>query len=136
MKKTDVLIILILIFFYGLTLSGTLRTASVEGVSMYPIFQNGYMVFYAKPELNTIHIGSIIIYNNGKGYVIHEVVSYNNNRYITKGTDPYTNPLPDNQLGIEPPNGITLNDIIGQVFSINGRYIAIPYLGYLSIIFS
>lgn len=59
MKKIDVLIILILIIFYGLTLSGTLRTASVEGVSMYPIFQNGYMVFYAKPDLNTIHIGRI-----------------------------------------------------------------------------
>ncbi len=80
------------------------------------------MVFYAKPELNTIHIGSIVIYNNGKGYVIHEVVSYNNNQYITKGTDPYTNPLPDNQLGIEPPNGITLTYDIVQSYPVRRFY--------------
>ncbi|MGC9105639.1 MAG: signal peptidase I [Thermoprotei archaeon] len=135
MKKVDLLLLGLLIIFYALVLTGTLKTASVEGVSMYPIFQNGYLVFYSKPT--SIHPGTIVIYFNGKNYVIHEVVSVSNGYFITKGVNPYTNNLPDNVLGIGPSNGITLGDIIGQVASVNGNYyFAIPYLGYLSIFFS
>ena len=134
MKKSDLAFVILVGLIYFLILSGIVRTASVEGVSMYPIFQNGYLVFYEKPV--NVHVGNIVIYESHLGYVIHEVVIQKGDHYITKGVDPYTNFETDNMIGLEPPNGITVDQMVGKVVEINGYYITIPYLGYLSILFS
>ncbi len=134
MKKSDVIIVVVVGLIYFLILSGIVKTASVEGVSMYPIFQNGYLVFYEKPT--NIQVGDVVIYVSYTGYVIHEVVEKEGTHYITKGVDPYTNLEPDNVIGLEPISGLTSDQIIGKVVSINGYYVTIPYLGYLSILFT
>lgn len=134
MKKNDLIFVVLVGLIYFIILSGVVKTASVEGVSMYPIFQNGYLVFYEKPI--NVHVGDVIIYVSHAGYVIHEIVIQNGNHYITKGVDPYTNFETDNMLGLEPPNGVSTSQIVGKVVRVDGYYISIPYLGYLSILFS
>lgn len=136
MKKSDIVIIAFIAFIYILFFTNIITTASVEGVSMYPVFQNGALTFYSSPENIKYH--DIIIYKSPQHgiYVIHEVVGINNNYYITKGVNSISNPYPDNKIGLEPPQGIPSRDVIGKVVEVNGYVISIPYLGYLSILFS
>lgn len=140
MKKSDVILLVLIILIYIVVLSGIVQTASVEGVSMYPVFQNGFLTFYTSPE--DISVGNIIIYKSPTygTYVIHRVIKINyfdgENFYVTKGVDNITNPKPDNVIGLEPPYGISQSQVVGKVNEINGVVISIPYLGYISILFS
>ena len=134
MKKSDLLFVLLVGLVYFVILSGLVKTASVEGVSMYPIFQNGYLVFYQSPT--NVHVGDVVIYVSHSGYVIHEVVETHGQFYITKGVDPYTNQETDNVIGLEPAYGLSTGQIVGKAVKVDGQFIAIPYLGYLSIIFN
>ncbi|BFH74263.1 signal peptidase I [Sulfurisphaera javensis] len=140
MKKSDILLLVVIILIYIVVLSGVVQTASVEGVSMYPIFQNGYLTFYTSPS--NIKIGDIIIYKSPtfNTYVIHHVIKINyidgETYYVTQGVDHITNPQPDNKIGLEGPYGVSQTQVIGKVAEINGVVISIPYLGYISILFS
>lgn len=140
MKKSDIFLLVVIILIYIVVLSGLVQTASVEGVSMYPIFQNGYLTFYTSPK--NINVGDIIIYKSPtfNTYVIHHVVRIDEingqTYYVTQGVDHITNPQPDNKIGLEGPYGIAQSQVIGKVAEVNGVVISIPYLGYISILFS
>ncbi|AAY80713.1 signal peptidase I [Sulfolobus acidocaldarius] len=135
MKKSDVAIVLVVILIYVVLFSGIVQTASIEGVSMYPVFQNGFLTFYVSPS--DISVGNIVIYKSTVGtYVIHQVIHIDGNSYVTKGVDNITNYLPDNKIGLEPQSGIPKTAVIGKVAEVNGFVISIPYLGYISILFS
>jgi signal peptidase len=105
---------------------------------MYPVFQNGSLTFYTSPH--NITIGNIIIYKSPviNAYVIHRVVAkddYNNvQHYITQGVDKISNPVPDNKIGLEPPQGVPSTYILGKVDEFHGIIFSIPYLGYISIL--
>lgn len=137
MKKSDVILLALIIIIYISVFSGVVQTASVEGVSMYPVFQNGFLTFYTSPK--NITVGNIIIYKSELGtYVIHRVVqiNYQYHSYVTQGVDPITNPIPDNRIGLEPPYGVPKQFVVGKVLEVHGVIISIPYLGYISILFS
>ncbi|QGA54393.1 signal peptidase I [Sulfolobus sp. E5-1-F] len=136
MKKSDIVIILFIALIYILMFSNVVQSASVEGVSMYPIFQNGALTFYVKPF--SINVGNVIIYKSPyfNNYVIHRVVATNNGYYITQGIDKITNPIPDNRIGLEPPSGIPENLVVGKIIEFGNFTFSIPYLGYISILFS
>ncbi|BBD72724.1 signal peptidase I [Sulfodiicoccus acidiphilus] len=134
-KKSDIAVIAVLLLIYFLMFTNVLAVASVDGVSMYPIYQNGDLVFYSPP--NNVHVGDVIIYRSPytSTYVVHMVVKENGDNYVTKGVDEITNPEPDNVLRLEPVDGIPLSRVQGVTFSIGGYELSIPYLGYLSLIF-
>lgn len=135
MKKSDVALIIFIIIIYVLFFANIVNTASIEGVSMYPVFQNGGLTFYEPPT--NISYNNIIIYRASSGlYVIHRVIEVNNGHYITQGVDNISNPYPDSYTSLEPPNGIPASYVIGKVAEINGYVISIPYLGYLAILAS
>ncbi len=137
MKKSDIAIILIIALIYVIMFSNIVQSASVEGVSMYPVFQNGALTFYTQPV--NVQVGNIIIYRSPyyDNYVIHRVIRINqDNSYVTQGVDKITNPLPDNRIGLEPINGIPHNLVVGKVLEIDNVTFSIPYLGYISILFS
>ena len=140
MRKSDIFLLVLIILIYIVVLSGIVQTASVEGVSMYPVFQNGDLTFYSSPH--NISVGNIVIYKSPtfNTYVIHRVIKvnllYGQKYYVTQGVDKITNPQPDNRIGLEPPNGIPQTQVVGKVVEINGFIISIPYLGYISILFS
>lgn len=116
--------------------SNIVQSASVEGVSMYPIFQNGALTFYVKPI--SINEGNVIIYKSPyfNNYVIHRVIATDNGYYITQGVDKITNPIPDNRIGLEPASGIPKNLVVGKIVEFGNFTFSIPYLGYISILFS
>ncbi len=136
MKKSDIAIIAFIVFIYILFFTNIITTASVEGVSMYPVFQNGSLTFYGPPH--NIQYHNVIIYKSLEHgiYVIHRVIKIDGNHYVTQGVDNISNPYPDNRIGLEPPQGIPACDVIGKVTEVDGYIISIPYLGYLSILFS
>ena len=140
MKKSDIFLLAVIVLIYIVVLSGIVQTASVEGVSMYPVFQNGDLTFYTTPH--DISVGDIIIYRSPtfNTYVIHHVIAINfvdgQKYYVTQGVDNITNPQPDNKIGLESPYGISQTHVVGKVAEINGLVISIPYLGYISILFS
>ncbi|QKQ99316.1 signal peptidase I [Metallosphaera tengchongensis] len=136
MKKSDIAIILLIALIYIVFYSNLISSASVEGVSMYPIFQNGAMTFYESPS--NIQYHSIIIYKSPQlhTYVIHRVVRVDGEFYVTQGVDKISNPQPDNEIGLEPAPGVPANYVIGKVVEVNNYVISIPYLGYLSILIS
>nr|WP_216604138.1 signal peptidase I [Acidianus sp. RZ1] len=136
MRKSDIGIIIFIVAIYILFFTNIVSSASVEGVSMYPVFQNGALTFYTSPVNITYH--NIIIYKSPiyRIYVIHRVIAIDGTNYITQGVDKISNPLPDNRIGLEPPSGIPISDVVGKVAEVDGYIISIPYLGYLSIIFS
>ncbi|AKV74654.1 MULTISPECIES: signal peptidase I [Metallosphaera] len=136
MKKSDIAIIILIALVYIVFYSNIVSSASVEGVSMYPIFQNGALTFYQSPTHITYH--SIIIYRSPQlhTYVIHRVIRVDGTYYVTQGVDKISNPQPDNQIGLEPAPGVPSSDVIGKVTEIDGYVISIPYLGYLSILLS
>ncbi|AWR97740.1 signal peptidase I [Acidianus sulfidivorans JP7] len=136
MRKSDIILVAIVVAIYVLFFTNIVTTASVEGVSMYPVFQNGALTFYGSPTNISFH--DIIIYRSPEYgiYVIHRVIKIDNNNYITQGVDKITNPVPDNRIGLEPLQGIPGNDVVGKVTQVDGYVISIPYLGYLAIIAS
>ncbi|EHP68380.1 signal peptidase I [Metallosphaera yellowstonensis MK1] len=136
MKKSDIAIILFIALVYIVFFSNLVSSASVEGVSMYPVLQNGALTFYGSPT--NIHYDSIIIYKSPQlhTYVIHRVIEASNGFYITQGVDKISNPEPDNRIGLEPPYGVPSQYVIGKVINVGGYVISIPYLGYLSILLS
>lgn len=140
MKKSDIFLLIIIVLIYIIVLSGIVQTASVEGVSMYPVFQNGDLTLYSSPA--HISVGDIIIYKSPtfNTYVIHHVIEVNyingEKYYVTQGVDHITNPQPDNKIGLEPIYGIPQTQVVGKVAEANGVVISIPYLGYISILFS
>ncbi|MFP3203881.1 MAG: signal peptidase I [Metallosphaera yellowstonensis] len=136
MKKSDIAIILFIALVYIVFFSNLVSSASVEGVSMYPVLQNGALTFYGSPT--NIRYDSIIIYKSPQlhTYVIHRVIEASNGFYITQGVDKISNPEPDNRIGLEPPYGVPSQYVIGKVINVGGYVISIPYLGYLSILLS
>jgi len=136
MKKSDIAIILFIALVYIVFFSNLVSSASVEGVSMYPVLQNGALTFYGSPT--NIHYDSIIIYKSPQlhTYVIHRIIEASNGFYITQGVDKISNPEPDNRIGLEPPYGVPSQYVIGKVINVGGYVISIPYLGYLSILLS
>ncbi len=135
MKKSDVIGILLIIGIYVLLFTSAVETASVQGVSMYPVLQNGSLTFYKSTHDASYH--NVVIYRSPLGfYVIHRVVQVSQDTYVTQGIDNITNPLPDDRIGLEPLGGIPKAEVIGKVIEVDGYVISIPYLGYISVIFS
>ncbi|MBP1357061.1 MAG: signal peptidase I [Sulfolobus sp.] len=135
MRKSEILVLSFIIILYALVLTNVVNSASVEGVSMYPVFQNGAITFYVKTHVASL--GDIIIFRSPtfNTYVIHRVVAVTPVGYITKGVDPISNPQSDAGI-LEPSSGVPPYDVLGKVTNISGYVIMIPYLGYISILFS
>lgn len=139
MKKSDLIFLIIIVSIYASVLLGVVNPATVDGVSMYPIFQNGALVFYS-PSNTNIHVDSVIIYRSDQGSpIIHRVIRINvvngERFYVTQGIDRITNTISDNRAGFEPPYGAPQSSVLGTVDSAGSYEISIPYLGYLSMIF-
>ncbi len=128
----------ILAYMFGFIVLGV-----VEGPSMEPLFQTGDLVIIIKVNSknniniynNGIDVNDVIVFikSNGKGLIIHRVISMVNlgNRiyYVTKGDN---NALPDYQE-FEGP-GVPSERVIGKVLEICGIPFKIPLIGYLPII--
>ena len=128
-----VLIIIVLI------ITGVVRIAVVEGISMEPTLHTGDMVFLEKKAPGDIRPGDIVVYKGRGRYIIHRVIrvfKYNYHGsletcYVVKGDN---NPVPDPGFPQCGGRGIPYEAIMGVVVSAKpGVPIKVPYLGGISV---
>lgn len=124
--------------------------AVISGRSMVPLFLEGDIVLLYKPPPQNIRVGDVVVYKRcGGGYIIHRVIEViklgDKYYYRTKGD---YNPYDDSKLGqfyeysptsvcsdIKTP-GVPYERIVGVAVEINGAVLKIPYLGYISLMFT
>jgi|ECHhosMinimDraft_1075155.scaffolds.fasta_scaffold00051_14 signal peptidase len=122
--------IFLIIIIFGYIFS-PIGLASIAGISMFPTLDNGSIVIFLKGAY--AEVGSIIIYRSFSGsYIVHRIITVNQGYIITKGDN---NPFPD-YSEFNNKYGISISRIVGEVISINNFVFQIPYLGYLSLLFS
>ncbi|MGC9148327.1 MAG: signal peptidase I [Sulfolobales archaeon] len=140
-RKTDLLLTIIVVFLLGFSLYGKLSNthflAVVEGRSMEPTLNTGDIVFMIPiSDPREINVGDVIVFKRPNGeLIIHRVIEIkiykDSYYYVTKGDN---NPIPD------PPNnpgepGISFRSVIGKVLSLGkGVVIKIPYVGIIPLI--
>ena len=101
-------------------------TRKVTGISMLPTLEEGDLVVIQPVQVGQISLGDIIVYDPpcsaGGEAVIHRVVAYNNDGFLTKG---------DNNLVIDQAGGIAAGPVTQAC--IEGRVVFVnPYLEKLS----
>ncbi len=145
-----ILVILVLNLFTPYITGAEAPMAVVSGTSMLPLFREGDIVLLYKPPPNEIRVGDVVVYKRcGGGYIIHRVIDVvridGRYYYRTKGDN---NPYDDSRLrqfyeynpiricsDIRTP-GIPYERIVGVAVEVNGFTFKIPYLGYLSLMFT
>ncbi len=145
-----ILVIVVLNLFTPYITGAEAPMAVVSGTSMLPLFREGDIVLLYKPPPNEIRVGDVVVYKRcGGGYIIHRVIDVvridNRYYYRTKGDN---NPYDDSRLrqfyeyspikicsDIRTP-GIPYERIVGVAVEVNGFTFKIPYLGYLSLMFT
>ncbi|MCE4624775.1 MAG: signal peptidase I [Desulfurococcales archaeon] len=133
-KVIGYLIVIFVIASIILVVTGTVKIAVVEGISMEPTFHTGDMVFLKKTSPDNIKENDIVVYSRGTKYIIHRVIKVvklpnGDYCYIVKGDN---NPVPD------PPekpckSGIPYTRIVGVVRTLHGIPFKVPYLGGISV---
>ncbi len=145
-----ILVIVVLNLFTPYITGAEAPMAVVSGTSMLPLFREGDIVLLYKPPPNEIRVGDVVVYKRcGGGYIIHRVIDVvridDRYYYRTKGDN---NPYDDSRLrqfyeyspiricsDIRTP-GIPYERIVGVAVEVNGFTFKIPYLGYLSLMFT
>lgn len=98
---------------------------AVESNSMVPTFERGDILLVLRTD--EIREGEIILFRSQFGSpIVHRVIEIKDNGYITKGDN---NPTTDQaRMGI-----IKKEQVLAEVFDINGYIFKVPKLGYLSL---
>ncbi len=129
------LIIIIFILLIYVFVSGHVRLAIVEGISMEPLLHTGDVVIIIPQKPDEIHPGDIVVYTTGQKYIIHRVIEIKKLDgeycYIVKGDN---NPYPDPGFPECYGKGIPYNAIVGVVEEIHSIPVKIPYIGGISIL--
>ncbi len=145
-----ILVIVVLNLFTPYITGAEAPMAVVSGTSMLPLFREGDIVLLYKPSPDGIRVGDVVVYKRcGGGYIIHRVIDVvkvgDRYYYRTKGDN---NPYDDSRLrqfyeyspiricsDVRAP-GIPYERIVGVAVEVNGFTFKIPYLGYLSLMFT
>jgi len=145
-----ILVIVIFNLFTPYITGAEAPMAVVSGTSMLPLFHEGDIVLLYKPSPQDIRVGDVIVYKRcGGGYIIHRVIDIvvvgDRYYYVTKGDN---NPFDDSRLGqfyeysplricsnVRVP-GIPYERVVGVAVEVNGMTFKIPYLGYISFMFT
>ena len=130
------LITIIVFIFIILILSGKVRVAVVEGISMEPTLHTGDMVVIEKKPPDEIEVGDVVVYKSGNRYIIHRVIDKfrmgGTMCFVIKGDN---NPIPDIGSPRCKGKGVPYDEIVGVVYSVKpGVPLKVPYLGGISVL--
>jgi signal peptidase len=110
--------LIVFLFSLGSILSTPVPLAVVSSWSMDPVLHVGDIVVVSGQR--DYSVGDIVIYDSGRGIIVHRVVAKADERFVVKGD---ANPTPDS---VQPTGKM----VLGKV------QIVIPYLGGIKLIFS
>lgn len=96
--------------------------AAITSGSMWPVLQEGDLIFIQGVAKKDIHEGDIIVWRNPNGFTIHRVLKLNEDTLVTKGDANFTEDDP-----------VKYEDIVGKTYQVFGKDARIPYLGMISV---
>lgn len=117
------------LIFWGLPvgLAKWLKTpypmASITSGSMWPVLKEGDLILIQGVKKEDLKVGDIVVWSNPKGFTIHRIVKLDEKTLTTKGDANFKDDEP-----------VKYEDVIGRAYQVGGKYIRIPYLGYISVI--
>ena len=96
--------------------------ASITSGSMWPVLKTGDLILIQGAKKEDIRIGDVVVWKNVNGFTIHRVVQLTDKILVTKG---------DGNFKEDEP--VKYEDVVGKAVSVNGKYVRIPYLGFVTI---
>ncbi len=115
-----------LVWGLPIALSKLLKTpypmASITSGSMWPVLKTGDLILIQGAKKEDIRIGDVVVWKNVNGFTIHRVVQLTDKILVTKG---------DGNFKEDEP--VKYEDVVGKAVSVNGKYVRIPYLGFVTI---
>lgn len=96
--------------------------AAITSGSMWPVLQEGDLIFIQGVSKKDIHEGDIIVWRNPNGFTIHRVLKLNEDTLVTKGDANFTEDEP-----------VKYEDVVGKTYQVFGKDARIPYLGMISV---
>ena len=121
---------IVALIFWGLPvgLSKWLETpypmASITSGSMWPVLKEGDLILIQGiKNKEDLKVGEVVVWSNPKGFTIHRIVKLSEKTLTTRGDANFKDDAP-----------VKYEDIIGRAYQLAGKYVRIPYLGYISVI--
>ena len=96
--------------------------AAITSGSMWPVFNEGDLVFIEGVAKENLSAGDIVVWRNPQGFTIHRVVRLQETTLVTKGDANFTE---------DPP--VKYEDVIGRTHKIFGKNAKLPYLGLVTV---
>lgn len=102
--------------------------AAITSGSMWPVLNEGDLVFIRGVKKFDLRVGDIIVYRQlssdgqERGFVIHRIAKLEDARLVTKG---------DANFDPDPP--ISYDQVVGRSVSWGGRILHLPYLGSITV---
>lgn len=97
--------------------------AAITSGSMWPALKTGDLILIRAVAKHDIHVGDIVVWKNGPGFVIHRVKKLNEDSLVTKG---------DANFEDDPPVGY--DTVVGKTVSLWGdKPFRIPWIGNVSV---
>lgn len=131
MKGIIIDIIIFVLIFVGivfvipkvlsLVFNTPLPMAAISSNSMWPVLEEGDLVFVKSIEPEDIKIGDVVIYTTEDGFIIHRVVKLRDKTLVTKG---------DANVNSDTP--VEYDKVIGKTVNIGKNPFSIPYLGNIT----
>ncbi len=108
--------------------------AAITSGSMWPVLNEGDLVFVQGVAREDLRVGDIIVFRNeggspgrsaGGGFTIHRIAKLEPNQLVTKG-----------DANFNPDSPINYDQVVGRSWKLAGRLVHIPYLGSITVMAS
>ncbi len=98
--------------------------AAITSGSMWPVLNEGDLVFIQGVPRESLVVGDVIVFRNegGPGFTIHRIVTLGEDKLTTKGDANFDN---------DPP--VKYQNVVGKALAWGGKPLHIPYLGSITV---
>ena len=96
--------------------------AAITSGSMWPVLNEGDLVFIEGVAREQLQVGNIVVWRNENGFTIHRVVKLEIDTLITKGDANFSEDEP-----------VKYADVVGRVHQFLGRDARLPYFGMITV---
>ena len=96
--------------------------AAITSGSMWPVLNEGDLVFIEGVKREEIKEGDIVVWRNPQGFTIHRVVRLDADTLVTKGDANFTEDKP-----------VAYADVVGRTAKVFGRNARLPYFGMVTV---
>ena len=96
--------------------------AAITSGSLWPVLNEGDLVFIEGVKRDDIKMGDIVVWRNPQGFTIHRVVLLDADTLVTKGDANFTEDKP-----------VAYSDVVGRTAKVFGSNARLPYFGMVTV---